>query len=90
MKPLIPLLSHIFTLARTPASEPSQRLEALVISAWRERNSEPEFASAYPIALAFACGFLALTFLASYSPLTESASPPILLANAALTLAIHP
>ncbi len=91
MNPLNPRLERLLSLSRsTPPPPPTQRLETLVISAWRDRNSASEIGSAYPAALAFACGILVLTFVASYGMLAEPASPTVLLAHAALHQAIHP
>lgn len=88
MKP--PLLDQIFSLAAPlPPSAPTPRLEARVISAWRDRNVG-EFTPNYHAALACACAVLALTFAVSFRPLSEPASPTILLANAALHEAIQP
>lgn len=85
-----PLLDRLFSLAESPPSAPTQRLEARVISAWRDRNAGPEFAPNYHGALVCACAVLALTFAMSFRPLSEPASPTILLANAALHEAIQP
>lgn len=90
MKPMHPLLKRTFSLAHSTPPAPSQRLEILVISAWREQNMEPEFTAIYHSALACACGLLVLVFVASYGLLTEPENPTILLANAALHEAIHP
>jgi len=91
MKPTDPILHRIFSLAAPPPpSAPSPRLEARVISAWRNRNAGPEFTPNYRAALGFACGVLLLASAVSLGPLFEPASPTILLANAALHEAIQP
>lgn len=90
MKPTDPILHRIFSLAAPlPPSAPSPRLEARVISAWRNRNAA-ELAPDFRASLAFACGVLLLASAVSLGPLFEPASPPILLANAALHEAIQP
>lgn len=85
-----PLLERTFSLARPAPAVPTLRLETLVISAWRDRNTEPEFTAVCHSALACACALLILVFVASYGLLTEPENPTILLANAALHEAIHP
>jgi len=84
-----PLFDRIFSLAGSPVPAPSQRLEARVISAWRNQNSA-EPAPNYRMALAFACGVLILASAVSLGPLFEPASPTIVLANAALYEVIQP